>query len=140
MCGAIVSIVTKKANLIDNHVGARVRMRRMMLGISQTKLADAVGLTFQQIRKYEKGTNRISASRLQEIAGILQVPIGFFFEGAPDLLGLPKGTASSPDYVSQFLATRDGLALIKAFTQVKNVQLRRCVVSLVKAIADHGQK
>jgi transcriptional regulator with XRE-family HTH domain len=115
-------------------------MRRMMLGMSQTKLADAVGLTFQQIQKCEKGANRISASRLQEIAGILQVPIGFFFEGAPDLSGLSKGTASSPDYVSEFLATRDGLALIKAFAQVRNEQSRRCVVSLVKAIADRDQK
>ena len=112
----------------------------MMLGMSQTKLADAVGLTFQQIQKYEKGTNRISASRLQEFAGILQVPVGFFFEGAPQLSGLPNGTASSPDYVSEFLATRDGLALIKAFTQIKNEQLRRCVVRLVEEIADRGQK
>ena len=124
----------------DKHVGARVRMRRLMLGTSQTKLADAVGLTFQQIQKYEKGTNRISASRLQQIAGVLQVPVGFFFEGIPNLSGLPKGTASMPDYVSEFLSTTDGLALVKAFTQIKDGTLRRCVVNLVEEIAERGQK
>jgi len=128
------------ANAVDKQVGNQVRARRLALGMSQSKLADAVDLTFQQIQKYEKGTNRISASRLQEFAGILQVPVGFFFEGAPQLSGLPNGTASSPDYVSEFLATRDGLALIKAFTQIKNEQLRRCVVRLVEEIADRGQK
>lgn len=122
----------------DKHVGARVRMRRMMLGMSQAKLAGGLGLTFQQIQKYEKGTNRISASRLQEIAGILQVPVGVFFEGVPDLSGLPKGTISSPDYVFEFLVTRDGLALVKAFTKIKNAELRRCIVSLVEEIADRG--
>jgi transcriptional regulator with XRE-family HTH domain len=68
---------------VDRHVGTRVRMRRMMLGVSQEKLGGALGLTFQQIQKYEKGTNRISASRLQHVSQILQVPIPFFFEGVP---------------------------------------------------------
>src|SRR5476651_1741439 len=104
----------------DKHVGARVRMRRMMLGLSQENLANHVGLTFQQIQKYEKGTNRIGAGRLQEFSGILRVPVGFFFEGIPDLSGLPKGMASMPDYVSEFLSTTDGLALVKAFTQIKD--------------------
>ena len=80
--------MAKKApNPIDKHVGARVRMRRMMLSMSQEKLGDALGLTFQQVQKYEKGTNRIGASRLQQIANILQVPVSFFFEGAPNTPG-----------------------------------------------------
>ena len=113
-------------------------MRRMMLGMSQTNLADAFGLTFQQVQKYEKGTNRISASRLQQTAHVLQVPVAFFFEGAPSVPGVPqaKGTVPSPAYVSDFLATKDGLALIKAFAQIKDRKLRRCIVDLVEGIAD----
>src|ERR1700678_1752014 len=91
-CGRIKEnqVMAKKApNPIDKHVGSRVRMRRMMLGMSQEKLGDALGLTFQQVQKYEKGTNRIGASRLQQISHILQVPVAFFFEGAPHLAGTP---------------------------------------------------
>ena len=99
-------------------------MRRMMLGMSQEKLGDALGLTFQQVQKYEKGTNRIGASRLQQISLILQVPVSFFFEGAPHAArqagGL--GEAPSPAYVSDFLATSDGLTLIKAFMRIKNAE------------------
>ena len=85
--------MAKKApNPIDKHVGSRVRMRRMMLGMSQEKLGDALGLTFQQVQKYEKGANRIGASRLQQISLILQVPVSFFFEGAPAPPGRPTGT------------------------------------------------
>ena len=100
--------MAKKApNPIDKHVGSRVRMRRMMLSMSQEKLGDALGLTFQQVQKYEKGTNRIGASRLQAIANILQVPVSFFFEGAPHTPGQTSGLgeAPSPAYVSDFLAT-----------------------------------
>jgi transcriptional regulator with XRE-family HTH domain len=131
-------MATKAANPIDRHVGSRVRMRRMMLSISQTKLGDALGLTFQQVQKYEKGTNRISASRLQQTADALQVPVTFFFEGGPSVPGVPqaKGTAPSPAYVIDFLATKDGLALTKAFTQIKDKKLRRCIVDLVERIAD----
>src|SRR6201988_3669252 len=104
--------MAKKApNPIDRHVGSRVRMRRMMLGMSQEKLGDALGLTFQQVQKYEKGANRIGASRLQQISQILQVPVSFFFEGVPTQRteqrtdGLSE--APSPAYVSDFLATSD---------------------------------
>src|SRR6266700_4896017 len=102
--------MAKKApNPIDKHVGSRVRMRRMMLSMSQEKLGGALELTFQQVQKYEKGTNRIGASRLQQISQILQVPVAFFFEGAPHLAGgpVPSDTeaAPSPAYVSDFLAT-----------------------------------
>src|SRR3954453_13471931 len=100
--------MTKKApNPTDRHVGGRVRMRRMMLSMSQEKLGDALGLTFQQVQKYEKGTNRIGASRLQHISRILQVPISFFFDGAPEIAGQKTGAAEipSPAYVSDFLST-----------------------------------
>lgn len=124
----------KVPNPIDKHVGRRVRMRRMMLGMSQEKLGDALDLTFQQVQKYEKGTNRISASRLQHISQILQLPVPFFFEDAPGQIRA-KGDAPSPAYVSDFLATKDGLALTKAFMQIKNAKLRRDIVNLVEEIA-----
>ena len=131
--------MAKKApNPIDKHVGSRVRMRRMMLSMSQEKLGDALGLTFQQVQKYEKGTNRIGASRLQQISTILQVPVAFFFEGAPDLGGVraPGGKdAPSPTYVADFLATSDGLALTKAFMRIGDPKLRRRIVDLVEQIA-----
>jgi transcriptional regulator with XRE-family HTH domain len=130
--------MAKKApNPIDKHVGSRVRMRRMMLAMSQEKLGDALGLTFQQVQKYEKGTNRIGASRLQQISLILQVPVSFFFEGAPALPGNPPGfgEAPSPTYVTDFLATTDGLTLVKAFMRIPNARLRRRIVDLVEEMA-----
>ena len=133
--------MAKKApNPIDKHVGSRVRMRRMMLSMSQEKLGGALGLTFQQVQKYEKGTNRIGASRLQQISHILQVPVAFFFEGAPTSHPPTDGMgeAPSPTYVSDFLATSDGLALTKAFMQIKDANLRRRIVSLVQEIT--GEK
>ena len=127
----------KLPNPVDRHVGSRVRMRRIMLGMSQEKLGEALGLTFQQVQKYEKGTNRISASRLQHISHILQVPVPFFFEGAPHQPGQPRGAGgpASPAYVSEFLSSTDGLALVKAFTKIKEAKLRRRVVQLVEEIA-----
>jgi transcriptional regulator with XRE-family HTH domain len=107
----------KSPNPVDKHVGRRVRMRRMMLAMSQGKLGDALGLTFQQVQKYEKGTNRIGASRLQQISHILQAPVAFFFEGAPNVHGSTDRMkeAPSPSYVSDFLATPEGLLLTKGF-------------------------
>jgi transcriptional regulator with XRE-family HTH domain len=123
------------------HVGKRVRMRRKMLGMSQGKLGDALGLTFQQVQKYEKGANRVGASRLQHIASILQVPIPFFFEGAPTLPEQAYGLdeAPSPAYVSDFLATSDGLALTKAFMRIQSAKLRRRIVDLVEQIAGEDE-
>ena len=130
----------KAPNPIDKHVGSRVRMRRMMLAMSQEKLGDALGLTFQQVQKYEKGTNRIGASRLQQISHILQVPVAFFFEGAPNLHGSNDGAkeAPSPAYVSDFLATSVGLSLTKAFMRIKEAKLRRRIVDLVEEIVGDG--
>ncbi|MTW19432.1 helix-turn-helix domain-containing protein [Rhodoplanes serenus] len=134
------SAAKKAPNPIDRHVGARVRMRRMMLGMSQEKLGDALSLTSQQVQKYEKGTNRIGASRLQQIAHILQVPVAFFFEGAPDLGGGTTangiGDATMPAYISDFLATSDGLALTKAFMRIQDAKLRRRIVDLVEQAAE----
>src|SRR3954462_2508009 len=133
-------MMAKKApNPTDKHVGARVRMRRMMLSMSQEKLGDALSLTFQQVQKYEKGTNRIGASRLQQIAHFLQVPVSFFFEGAPDLSNgsAVAADAPSPSYVSEFLATSDGLTLTKAFMRIGDPKLRRRLVDLVSEIAGH---
>jgi transcriptional regulator with XRE-family HTH domain len=130
-------IVLKKAtNPIDRHVGSRVRMQRMMLGMSQEKLGEAIGLTFQQVQKYEKGTNRISASRLQHIAHTLNVPVAFFFEGAPGLPRTPDGAepAPPPAYVIDFLATSSGLALTRAFMRIEDVTLRRSIIRLVEEI------
>jgi transcriptional regulator with XRE-family HTH domain len=132
--------MAKIPNPTDKYVGSRVRMRRMMLGMSQEKLAGALGLTFQQIQKYEKGTNRISASRLQAISQILDAPVHFFFEGAPQMGKASHGVGESPSpaYVTDFLTTSDGLALVKAFVKIKDAGLRRSIVRMVEAItADH---
>jgi transcriptional regulator with XRE-family HTH domain len=130
------SIVQKSPDPTDQHVGSRARMRRLMLDMSQSALADALGVTFQQVQKYEKGTNRISASRLQQIAEFLQVPVPFFFEGLPNAELKPR---VPPDpfqtVLSQFLATSDGLSLIKAFTQIKSRSIRRAIVDLVEELA-----
>jgi transcriptional regulator with XRE-family HTH domain len=127
-------MATKSSNPTDKHVGARVRLRRLMLGMSQTKLGDAVGLTFQQIQKYEKGANRIGASRLQHLAHILHVPIPFFFEGLPGASG-EDAAPPAPPYVDDFLASSDGLSLTKYFTRIKEPKLQRSIVDLVEQIA-----
>jgi len=135
-------MVTKVPNPIDKYVGSRVRMRRLMLGMSQSVLADKLGLTFQQVQKYEKGSNRISASRLQEMTRILQVPVSFFFEGAPQAAGHSgKGVvAPSPAYVTDFLAASDGHALMRAFVRIKNSPLQRSIVHLVEAIVGEDDR
>jgi transcriptional regulator with XRE-family HTH domain len=123
----------KPPNPIDAHVGSRLRMRRIMLGMSQEKLATAFGLTFQQVQKYEKGVNRMGASRLQHAAEILQVSVPFFFEGAPGEHELSE-TAPSPDYVNEFVSSEDGLRLIKAFMRIARPVVRHRIVDLVQEI------
>jgi len=126
-------------NPIDKHVGSRVRMRRRTPDMRQTDLGNALGLTFQQVQKYEKGSTRIGASRLRHISQILQVPVPFFFEGAPASLGWPaaeeSADAPSPSFVSDFLATSDGLELVRAFTRIEDARLRRAIVRVVEQIA-----
>lgn len=122
----------KTPDPIDQHVGRRVRTRRLMLNMSQEALGDQVGITFQQIQKYEKGTNRISASRLQQISRVLGVSAWSFFEGAPSA---KAQKVRPPDHVDEFLANAYGLALMKSFTKIQNAPLRRSIVYLVEAIA-----
>jgi transcriptional regulator with XRE-family HTH domain len=127
-------VAKKSPNPIDVHVGSRVRTQRRALGLSQEKLGTALGLTFQQVQKYEKGTNRVGASRLQHLARILQVPIGHFFEGAPGQLKA-KGNAPSSAFVSDFVTSTEGLTLAKAFIQIKDAKVRHHIVKLVGEIA-----
>jgi transcriptional regulator with XRE-family HTH domain len=128
----------KAPNPVDTHVGSRVRMRRKMLAMSQEKLAKALGLTFQQVQKYEKGMNRIGGSRLQQMSHVLQVPVAFFFEDAPGTSSIFKSdeTALTPADVDDFVSSSDGLRLIGAFTRIKSAILRRRIASLVQEIAD----
>jgi transcriptional regulator with XRE-family HTH domain len=125
----------KTPNPIDIYVGSRVRLRRMMLGMSQEKLGEQLGITFQQIQKYEKGTNRIGASRLQNISSALSVPVAFFFEDAPSSTDPTSGMAeaSSPNYVVDFLSSSEGVQLNKAFVRIKDAKLRRRIIDLVRA-------
>src|SRR5262249_35007827 len=130
-------MIKKAPNPVDKHVGSRVRMARKMLGMSQEKLADGLGLTFQQVQKYEKGTNRIGASRLQQIANILKVQPQFFFEELPKA----RNTANydggpSTAYINEFVASNEGLALIKAFMAIESTALRRSIVHVVEQISD----
>jgi transcriptional regulator with XRE-family HTH domain len=123
----------KSARPVDKHVGSRVRMRRLILDMSQTALGEAVGVSFQQIQKYENGVNRIGASRLQYIAHILGVSAAFFFDGAPG----PQGNGANNEPINdltEFMTTWEGVALAKAFMQISNVQIQRRIVDLVEQI------
>ena len=125
---------TKVPNSIDIHVGSRLRMRRMMLGMSQEKLGEAFGLTFQQVQKYEKGANRMGAGRLQQAAQILGVSVPFFFEGAPGG-HIEGGDTLSPAYIDDFVSSEDGLRLIKAFMRIARPAVRYRIVNVVQEIA-----
>lgn len=136
---------SRRANPMDVHVGSRVRLRRMLLGMSQEKLGEHLGLTFQQVQKYEKGVNRIGASRLFDLAKVLGVPVQFFYDEAPSGAqsagaAIP-GFAEQPDetYVVDFLGTREGLELNKAFARIADPKVRRSIVDLVRSLAsDEG--
>ncbi|WP_439499702.1 helix-turn-helix domain-containing protein [Bosea sp. (in: a-proteobacteria)] len=135
-------MLKKIPNPIDRHVGSRVRMRRMLAGVSQEKLGDALGLTFQQVQKYEKGANRISASRLQQIAKMLDVPVSFFFDGAPTG-DTPSGgfsDSASTTYISDFLSTSEGVQLTKAFVRIKSGRVRRRIIDLAEALAEEDSE
>ena len=123
----------KRANNIDVAVGHRIRLFRLNAGLSQTELADQIGVTFQQVQKYEKGANRIGASRLQQISHILQVPVAFFFEGAPNA-SAPRGALSIAQ-IDDFVSDSNGLRLIGAFRRIENAHLRRKIVMLLQEIA-----
>ena len=130
---------SRRPNPIDIHVGSRVRLQRMLRGISQEKLGERLGLTFQQVQKYEKGVNRIGASRLFDLANVLGVPIQFFYDDAPSMaprFAAQQGFADkAPDaYVFEFLNSREGLELNRAFAKISDPKTRRAVVDLVRAI------
>lgn len=128
----------KKPNPIDIHVGSRIRLRRNMLGMSQEKLGEALGITFQQIQKYEKGANRVGASRLQAIGSVLNVPVSFFFEDAPGETPGGKGFSedNSASYVVDFLNSSEGLQLNRAFVKIADPKVRRKIIDLVKSLSD----
>ncbi len=131
----------RRANMIDTHVGQRLRLRRMMLGMSQEKLGEQLGLTFQQVQKYEKGVNRVGASRLFDLAQVLSVPVQYFYdELGPETVeanGLARGFGerTTETNVVDFLSTREGLELNKAFTRVTDPKVRRAIIDLVRTLA-----
>ncbi|MFC3691184.1 helix-turn-helix domain-containing protein [Chenggangzhangella methanolivorans] len=131
-------MIKKTPNPIDKHVGSRVRMRRVLIGMSQEKLGEALGITFQQIQKYEKGTNRIGASRMQQISTVMGVPVSYFFEDAPgsEIKAGGFGESQGSDYVVDFLTTTEGLQLNKSFVRISDPKVRRKIVDLVAALAD----
>jgi transcriptional regulator with XRE-family HTH domain len=134
---------SRRANPIDIHVGSRVRFRRMLLGMSQEKLGERLGLTFQQVQKYEKGINRIGASRLFDLAQVLGVSVQFFYDEAPlaDARAILPGLAPASDgpdehSIVEFLRSRDGLELNRAFVRIADLKARRAIVDLVRSLAN----
>lgn len=121
----------KPVNPVDRHLGARIKMQRLALGISQERLGKAIGLTFQQVQKYEKGVNRVSGSRMHQIAVALKVPPSFFFEAAPAAVDSAKATS----FIEEFVASKQGVALARAFTKIGDSRMRGDIVALVERIA-----
>ena len=133
-------MVKKNPNPVDVHVGGRVRMRRILTGLSQEKLGEQLGLTFQQVQKYEKGSNRISASRLWQMAKILGVPVAFFFDDLPEddetTTQLGFGESAGEGALMDFLSSTEGFQLNRAFSQIEEPAVRRKLVELAKALAE----
>ncbi|MBS9719212.1 helix-turn-helix transcriptional regulator [Tianweitania sp. BSSL-BM11] len=132
----------KRPNPIDVHVGSRVRLRRNMIGMSQEKLGERLGITFQQIQKYEKGTNRVGASRLQAISAILNVPVEFFFQDAPREDGeQPSGFSedAAQPLVPDFMSSTETMQLTRAFMKISDPKVRRKIVDLIKTLADTSE-
>ncbi len=131
---------SRSPNPIDVHVGRRVRQRRKALGVTQERLAADLGLTFQQVQKYERGANRISASKLYEIAASLSAPVNYFFDGLADPATAKEtdgfAQPASEQFVNAFLMSAEGLELAELFTQIKRARLRRRVVDLVRAMTE----
>ncbi|MEO1282073.1 MAG: helix-turn-helix transcriptional regulator [Pseudomonadota bacterium] len=134
----------RRSNPVDAHVGSRVRLRRMLLGMSQEKLGESLGLTFQQVQKYEKGVNRIGASRLFELSRVLDVPVQFFYDElqSKDVPASNFATGfaekSGESYVVEFLSTREGLELNKAFFRIKDQRVRRSIVELIRSLSSEA--
>jgi transcriptional regulator with XRE-family HTH domain len=125
---------------VDSHVGQKIRARRIFLGMSQTEVADAVGITFQQIQKYERGANRVGASRLQQISDALGVSPFYFFEGAPTIgkkMPAQNEGELSEGVILSFLATREGAALVRSFLAIKQKIIRRNVIDFIDTLKEH---
>src|SRR5690242_18082888 len=137
-----------KPNPIDVHVGTRVRLRRTLLGMSQEKLCDALGLTIQQVQKYERGANRVGASRLYDLSRVLDVPVSYFFEemaqdvasAAEARLGGMAEAAPSPTYEADPMMRRETLELVRAYYRIADPQVRRRLFDLTKAIANATER
>ncbi|AZU02729.1 XRE family transcriptional regulator [Glycocaulis alkaliphilus] len=131
----------REPNPIDRHVGSRVRLRRQMMAMSQEKLGEELGVTFQQVQKYERGANRIGAGRLWHLARVLEVPVAFFYDGATGTAQQPTGFAEGDQtpIVNDFLQSPDGVALAQAFSKITDPKVRRRVLELVRSLADTDQ-
>lgn len=127
----------KKPDPIDVYVGSRIRFRRNLLGMSQEKLGEQLGITFQQIQKYEKGTNRVGASRLQAISEILEVPVSFFFEESPTASAVEGFAEHEVNYID-FCSSTEGVQLMRAFTHIKDPRVRRKIIDLAKALSNEN--
>lgn len=125
----------KKPDPTDIYVGSRIRLRRNMLGFSQEKLGDKLGITFQQVQKYEKGTNRVGASRLQAISEIMDVPVAYFFEEPPSSNAI-DGLAESDSTFMDFCSSSEGVQMMRAFTNIRDPKVRRKIIDLAKALSE----
>src|ERR1700733_5550896 len=130
----------KQANPVDVQVGNRVRIRRMLIGMSQERLGDLLGLTFQQVQKYEKGVNRIGAGRLFEVSRILNVPVDFFYEGVSTMSSLPGASEPESAPVMEFVSSGEGLQLSLAFMKIRDAKVRKRVLDLVKSLAEEEEQ
>jgi transcriptional regulator with XRE-family HTH domain len=122
---------------VDTHIGQKIRARRILLGLSQTDLANAAGITFQQIQKYEKGANRVGASRLQQFSDALGVPPSYFFEGAPTVgrkLPAPREGELSEGAILSFLGTSEGAGLVRGFLAIKQKPIRQSIVAFIDSL------
>lgn len=124
----------KKPNPVDQHIGSRIRLRRTMIGMSQETLGEALGITFQQIQKYEKGTNRVGGSRMQAIAESLGVPVSYFFEDAPSAHGQANAASTEPT-VHELAAMPDMHRMMRAFSQINDARARRSIVEIAERVA-----
>ena len=119
---------------VDLHVGVRIRMRRKEMGVSQERLADALGITFQQVQKYERGANRVSASKLWEIATALTTPVAYFYDG----LGDRQAATAERDAAQEFILSTEGIALMTAFPRIVEPAIRQKLVELIRVVAEEG--
>lgn len=129
----------RSPNPVDRHVGLRVRLRRKELGVSQEKLADAIGLTFQQVQKYERAANRVSASKLWEMARALKTSIAYFYEGLGDPATAQPGAGAEQRTLHDFLLTPEGMELAAAFPKIRQAKVRRRILDLVRTLGDPGE-